>query len=295
MKELLNIEIAGVEYTLSGDGSFDLYKLDPAYDSFINTNTCGKCDLKIDIRLETGKEIPVTDGQKMIFDSGQSWSLFRGDSFYSIVLAPPGTDQPLWLARVNLELTKATVYCSDQLLLKEENDHRVTNPVAYPLDQILLIHLLGRNQGLIVHAMGLEKKGNGFIFPGKSGAGKSTLAKGVADSGKFELLSDDRIVLRKFKDDFKAFGTPWPGDAGNALNKSYPLKGIFFIEQSPYNRKVKINSEKAVEKILSVSSIAWYDSELVSEMLSFCEELILNVPVYELHCGPDIRIEDVLD
>lgn len=231
----------------------------------------------------------------MIFDSGQSWSLFRDESFYSIVLAPPGTDQPLWLARVNIDLTEATVYCSDQLILEDNGRRRVTNPVAYPLDQILLIHLLGRGKGMLVHAMGLEKDGSGYIFPGKSGAGKSTLAKCFADSGKIELLSDDRVVLRRFDDDFKAFGTPWPGDAGNALNKSCSLKGIFFIEQSPHNKKVRLNSEKALEKILSVSSIAWYERELVLEMLRFSEELTSKVPAYELHCGPGIRIEDVLD
>jgi len=33
---------------------------------------------------------------------------------------------------------------------------------------------------------------------------------------RIELLSDDRIAVRKAGDAFTAYGTPWPGDQGAA-------------------------------------------------------------------------------
>ncbi len=295
MKELLNMNIAGVRFTLSGDSFINLHKPDPAYEFFLNTNIFRTDDERIEIRLETEKVMPETEGHKLVFESGQSWSLYRSDDFYSIVLAPPDCLQPLWLARVNKEFTRVTVYLSDQLITKENHTRCVVNPLEYPLDQILLMNFLAKRQGLIVHSMGLIRNGIGFLFPGISGAGKSTLARRLLAFENLELMSDDRIVIRRSGGDFSAFGTPWPGEAGNALNKGCPLKGIFIIKQSSFNKRVEISREKALENLFSVVSIPWYDRVLVAEMLGFCEDLVSNVPVYQLDCRPDIGIEDVFD
>ncbi len=295
MKELLNMNIAGVKFTLSGDSSVNLHKPDPAYEFFLNRVSGLTGSENIDVRLNTDKSMPHTHGCKLIFESAQSWSLYRDDKFYIIVLSPPDLDQPLWLARVNSDFTGAIVYLSDQFITEENHRTCIVNPLEYPLDQILLMHFLAQRQGLIVHAMGLGRNGMGFIFPGISGAGKSTLAKRLLTFENLELLSDDRIIIRKLDGAYRIFGTPWPGEAGNALNKSYPLRGIFFIRQSNFNKKVKISRAKALENLLSVASIPWYDQESVSEMLRFCDEMLSSVPACELHCRQDIGIEDVLD
>lgn len=295
MKELMNMDIAGVRFTLSGDSSIELHRPDNAYIPFVIDGKCGKEDFSVDVRLETGTEIPGTEDLVKIFDSGQSWSLFQDGDGYSIVLAPPDCDRPLWLARSNNEFNRVTIFCSDQLFINENSRNCISNPLLYPLDQIILMHFLGRRQGLLVHAMGLVKEGKGYIFPGKSGAGKSTLAMQLHKDDNLEFLSDDRVVIRRIGNDYIVFGTPWPGDAGNVLNKGCPLEGIFFIEHGSSNRKIEITTEGALERFFSVSSIPWYDRELVPEMLQFCEELVSNVPAYELQCRKDIRVEDVFN
>ena len=90
----------------------------------------------------------------------------------------------------------------------------VSNPVHYPLDQLLLMYTLAQREGALLHAAGVDIQGQGFIFPGKSGAGKSTLSRQLVVQKELEVLSDDRIVIRKIDGVFQAFGTPWPGDAG---------------------------------------------------------------------------------
>ena len=161
------------------------------------------------------------------------------------------------------------------------------------MDQILLMYILARKHGALIHAAGIDVHGRGYIFPGKSGAGKSTITEQLAVREDIGLLSDDRIVVRKIDGAFKAYGTPWPGEARIAINKSVPLSGIFFINHASSNRIKKITPGQALKRLLPVTSIPWYDREIMSEILTFCEDLISNVPIYELYFKPSVEVVDV--
>jgi hypothetical protein len=115
----------------------------------------------------------------------------------------------------------------------------------------------------------------------------------LAGLDDYEFLSDDRIIVRKMDKTFKAFGTPWPGEAGIAVNKNVALSGIFFISQASFNKIEEIKPQRAMERLLPVVSIPWYDKEVLVKILDFCEDLISNVPVYELYFKPDIEVADV--
>ncbi len=109
------------------------------------------------------------------------------------------------------------------------------------------------------------------------------------------MLSDDRIIIRKMDNIFKTFGTPWPGEEGIAINKSVPLSGIFFISHGSDNRIKEIDKKEALEKLLPVTSIPWYDQEIMTKILNFCEDVISNIPAYELYFKPDFEVVDVLE
>ena len=109
------------------------------------------------------------------------------------------------------------------------------------------------------------------------------------------MLSDDRIVAREIDGDFQAYGTPWPGEAGIALNECVPLSSIFFINHGPANRIKEISPQEALARLLPVTSIPWYDREVMEEILTFCEDLISSVPVYELDFKPSIEVVDVFE
>ena len=137
--------------------------------------------------------------------------------------------------------------------------------------------------------------GRGYIFPGKSGAGKSTLSRLFLGRDTAEMLSDDRIIIRKIDGKFKAFGTPWAGDAGIAENKSFPLYGIFFIHHAEANMIKEIKPKEAMEKLMPVTSIPWFDRDVMPQILNFCEELVSNIPAYQLYFKPDTEVADFLD
>jgi hypothetical protein len=288
----MRISIAGVNVAISCQNSVTLQDYEPIYFSFLdNENKSANVDITITIGINN---FPDMSMHKKIFDSGQAWSMFMNNEDYFFIMNPHDSHKtPLWAAQFDHSVQNVTIFIGKKLVSKRNNMVMVPNLVCYPLDQILLMYYLAQRNGVLIHAAGLCFQDRGYIFPGKSGAGKSTISRQLAGLNGYRFLSDDRIIIRKSNETFKAFGTPWPGEAGIAANTSVPLSGIFFISQASYNKIEEIKPQEATERIFPVVSIPWYDKEVMVKILDFCEDLVSNVPVYELHFKPDIEVADV--
>lgn len=297
------MEIGGVYFSISGTGKISniVHEHEPAYLSFFRkANKEGNPEtIKINVRLESGN-MPNTEALTKIFDSGHSWAMYQDEEVYWIARKPPIYETPLWVARFDRDITEVIVYCSKKLTCEKDGERVVSNPVRYPLDHLLLMYILAQNHGAVIHAAGIEINGKGFIFPGQSGAGKSTLSRLFAardDQKNLEVFSDERMAVRKVEETFKAYGSPWPGEGGIALNKSMPLSGIFFLHHGTdgRNRIKKIKPQEILEKLLPVTSIPWYDREVMPKVLQFCEDLISNIPCFELHFTPGIEVVKLME
>ncbi len=288
---MFNIEIAGIRFSLKTKAEVTLQNPNLShYKHFIYTpSEKTPADLEIQIELS---DFDPGNHLTTIFDSDQSWSMRSDDNNFYISLHVPDNKKPFWTVKINSTFTKSTVYCSE-LIQKQGNT--ILNPLCYPLDQILLMHILAGKQGLLLHAAGAEINNKGYVFPGISGAGKSTLTNQFANKKNIKFLSDDRIAVRKFNNVFRMFGTPWPGEAGIALNESTPLNGIFFIRRGTSNKIKKIKANEALKNLMPVSSIPWYDRETVPELLAFCEDITSHIPAYELYFKPGKEVLGVID
>lgn len=289
MPDSLNLEIAGINLVIASDGLSIVRHSDPAYERFFITDRARSAD--IDIRIKT-EPMPDTREMNKIFDSGESWSLFRSGQASVLIFQPPVFDQPYLIAEMTHSFAKVVIYCSEHLINRIGDTISVSNPVQYPLDQIILMHYLTQKQGALIHAAGLAIDGCGYIFPGRSGAGKSTVSRQFLDRNDFHLLSDDRIIVRKTDGIFTVFGTPWPGDEGIADNGSSLLSGIFFLSHGDTNRIEEIAPQKALELLLAVTSIPWYEKEDMIKALAFCEDVTSHVRSYKLQFRPDTEVSD---
>jgi hypothetical protein len=210
MTDVLSLLIADTCIAVTcNDGIIHQYP-DPAYETFIMKSSPCADAIDLPVQLVMGK-IPDSREMKKIFDSGQSWSLSEPGNEYFLTFRSSSSDQPLWVAQFDRNLTEAAVYCSDSLVEKENGSLAVMNPVRYPLDQILLMYLMARKEGVILHAAGVEIDGRGFIFPGSSGAGKSTLARQFLARNYAGVVSYDRVVARKVNGKFLVYvlHQPW--------------------------------------------------------------------------------------
>jgi hypothetical protein len=292
MAHVVRKEIAGVNLVTESEASITAGG-SAVYDAFlVREGEEGFGDIDVRIHLELGR-IPSVDGLQEVFRAGQAWSMYRDGGDYWLSLNPPAFEQPLWVARVDRTFTNVVVYCSEALVSHRGGEVLVKDPVRYPMDQILLMHVLAQRGGMLIHAAGIDSNGKGYIFPGRSGAGKTTLTQQFVGKEGFNLLTDDRIAIRKLDGSFQAFGTPWPGEAGIALNKSVPLSGMFSLCHGEGNSMRDMTPQEALGKILPVASIPWYDREAIPDMLSFCEDLVFHVSAYELRFKPGLEVVDL--
>ncbi len=156
------------------------------------------------------------------------------------------------------------------------------------IDQFLIINLLSRNQGFLLHASGVVWKGKGICFAGPSGAGKSTLLDLFKDEVAREcLLNDDRLALRNYGNSWRVFGTPWYGESRVSSSNSANLSAIFFIRHSKHNYLKKISAAEICPQLMVLGLLPLWDANAVSRVLTVFQDFIQNIPAFELGFRPD--------
>ena len=121
----------------------------------------------------------------------------------------------------------------------------------------------------------------GLLFVGHSTAGKST----IAEMMKIEaiIISDDRVIVRRWKEELKIHGIRSHGDVTDVSPKSTGLTHILFLNKALENRITRIEDKKEIFKILLSCLIkpfvtaSWWES-----MLSLIEQTAQEVPCYEM-------------
>lgn len=289
------IGIGGVNFSINSAEPVEIKENDRAYIPFTKKSEEKEGLIDIPVRLELGSLPDITKFTR-VFDSGQAWSMYREGEFSWLVRHPPAFEEPLCAARFNRELEEIILYCGRDMVEKGDGKIIVSNPLGYPQGQVLLMYVLALHKGAIVHAAGMCMGGRTYLFPGASGAGKSTLARmfTARKEQPASILSDDRMVVRGIGETWKAFGTPWPGEAGAALNESALLEAVYFLAHGKSSRVRELDKREAVERFLQVTSVPWYDREVMPEVLFFCEELVNRVPCFELQFVPDSSVVDFL-
>lgn len=258
----------------------------------------------------------------ILFEAAGAWSLQSEGEGYRLSFGRSGSGRVRTIAVSDAATTRVRVYLNQDLEPASPPADSILDPVRYPLDQpLLMYHLAGRG-GIIVHAAGVVIEGQAVVLPGVSGAGKSTLSRLLLDAGPGEsLLSDDRVILRSTPGSpggkgpetfpaesaatpraaaaeplgaFKAWGTPWPGDAQVARNASAPLAALLFLVKAAKTEAVPLAPGEAMRRLMPVVSCPWYDKERGSQVLETCGRVVETVPCYDLRFRPDHSVADLL-
>jgi hypothetical protein len=290
MFDHIYLNIANVHISIRSSQIPLLQRQERAYLPFEVRNGKEKIDVDIDVDLVLGSP-PDTSGWTKIFEDEESWSVYRYGDEYLIQFAPKmhGVD-PLWVAHLDQNSNRVVVYCNERLTLHVNGRTGLLNPVRYPLDQCLMMYHLSKVEGALTHAAGWRLEGQGFIFPGKSGAGKSTISRLLSSKRNWQGLSDDRVVVRQMAQGIECFGTPWPGEGGHAINSGVSLSGIFFLRHGNVNRIKELTAAEAMERLMPVVSIPWYDRGTCLSIIQFCEDVLSRIPAYELDFKPTLEI-----
>jgi hypothetical protein len=228
----------------------------------------------------------------LVFDSGQLWRLYRGwrgDWIFQFACDHFGT-RPYKVAQLSHDFSSGVV-----LVDRRASYDGQVDPLEYPLDELLWIHWLATRASIELHACGVVQagagsSGGGYVFVGQSGAGKTTTARQWANYPAFQVISDDRIIVRRDQRGFSMHGTPWHGEGRFARSASAPLHGIFLLTQAAHAEVRMLSPALGLSRLLAASFPVFHDHALLSATTDTVVAMIETVPFYELRFTPDASV-----
>jgi hypothetical protein len=180
--------VGGVVVRLTGDDSAAV-ELVPSLTAF--RAEPGLPDIRV--RVEWVDGLGAAPGLQL-FDSGALWRLYEcEEGFQFDFRAPVFGDQPYKRLVVDRDFSWATLQMSAEVSAAFPD----AAPLGYPVDELLIMHRLTREKAIELHGCGIVRDGTGNLFVGHSGAGKSTTTRLWMAREDVEILSDDRIIVRR--------------------------------------------------------------------------------------------------
>jgi hypothetical protein len=295
----LSLSIGGATVHLVSDDP----RLAPATDGVLRQFIVRDHAADVEVRAHW-TDAPDDPGGALIFDGGTPWQLHRaGSDLVFTFRSERGGRVPYKTARFNETFTEGDVRIYRPHFASRPDD--LINPLEYPLDELLMIHVLSQGKGVEIHGCAIvDERGRAYLFPGQSGAGKSTIAvlwtehmqakDAAATHARVTLLSDERVVLRTDRDPIAVFGTPWHGDARSASPLSGELAGVFFLTHAPANRITPMSGAMALAKLFSCSFLPFHGAAPLDHTASSLERIVTRTPCYSLGFVPDQSVIAVL-
>ncbi len=240
-------------------------------------------DVRVSVRVGT-PEAPPTG--VLHYDSGGGiFDVARSGSDFVIALRIRGELQRS--ARFDADFGEGEVVVSPGSHYARERSY----PLAYPLDEVIFLHRIVREGGLLLHACGLVHEGLARVFTGPSGAGKTTISRLAMRHAGARVLSDDRIVLRPAgSKGVRIWGTPWHGDGELSERASAPLTAIHAIRHASRIIPEPLAGAAAVAAVLGNAFVPAHDPVGTAHALDFAAHLVERVPVMRLGFPKDARV-----
>jgi hypothetical protein len=190
------------------------------------------------------------------------------------------------LARFDADFRSGEVVIHPESFYARERHY----PLAYPLDEVIFLHRLAREGGMLLHACGVARGREALLFSGPSGAGKTTIARLMQAIPDVRVLSDDRIAIRPTESGFRAYGTPWHGEAPLSLADSAPLRAIHLIHHASAVEVERLEGAAGAAAVLGNAFAPVHDLVSAERSLELAAELAARVPILRLGFPKDGRV-----
>jgi hypothetical protein len=256
---------------------------------------CGKNDIVIDVELGTP---PLYPRRHKLFEARENWRIFEDRKRYIFEIFQPGKREDSGIKKVcfvEKGLSTGKVY-----ILPEADGAAACKTWSLEelmriLGQLLMVSIILRYQGMLIHASGVMLNREGILFCGISGAGKTTLSRLWQQRAGVTVLSDDRVIVRKERRGYFIYGTPWPGEGEMASSQKAPLKKIAFLFKANENTLVPLEKKEALRQIVTQCFPPLWDRDGVHAALEFCGALLETVPSFRFGFVPDASAAEFIE
>jgi hypothetical protein len=191
----------------------------------------------------------------------------------------------------NLVIIRNYARCEyDHFFLNEREGQVIKDPFATPearvsagIRQIISV-FLPKFSAILVHSAALVVKDKAALFLAPSGGGKSTtIGLSLGDP----ILNDDRVILRKEKDEIFAYSTPF----GRVTSGSYGarLGGIFILKKAKNFKIKRVNPNVVLEAFFSSLEENVYSLpiDLRVQLTRVLRHASLHTPIYNMDFPKD--------
>jgi hypothetical protein len=170
------------------------------------------------------------------------------------------------------------------------------SPNPYSIDSVLrIVHtlLLAPEGGFLLHASSAVRNGKAFLFSGVSEAGKTTISRlAPADVA---LLTDEASYIRKTKNGYMAYGTPFAGELGKpGVNISAPIEALYLLHKAAKHSITPLEPAEAIRRLMRNILFFSHDEMLVHRVFDAACAFVATVPVYELSFYPDQSVWELI-
>jgi hypothetical protein len=156
---------------------------------------------------------------------------------------------------------------------------------GYPLLEYCVARLLGRHDGVLIHASTAIVDDGAYVFVGHSGAGKSTMAA-IAEAAGARIPTDDRTIITSSPPAPMAWGTPWHGSLVRKSPEGAPIRGIYLLQQAKEDRCEPLAPRRAVKELFVRLIQPRLHAAEVDNTLRILEYIVERVPVMVLQFRP---------
>jgi hypothetical protein len=227
---------------------------------------------------------------RLLFESGAVWRAYDdGEGFRIDCWSDIFGDAPYKSAFFDRELRQGRILVRPGAYLD------TMHALDYPLDEVMVAHLLGRGRGVELHGCGIiDRDGRGQLFVGQSGAGKTTTARVWLSEGPYDIVSDDRVIVRFVDGEWRMFGTPWHGEAELSSPQSAPLGAIHLLVQASRTELVSLPPAQAAAALFGCTFPPFYDAGALRFTLECLDRIVRDLPVRALRFLPDRSVIDCI-
>lgn len=277
---LYHLTVAGVGITLSSPQPLPVTG---RFKPFL----CGAAQPGYLVEYRENPDLPQPDGAPLY--RSESYEVYPGGPGGFVRWYFDGMDGFVRFVRVS-EDGAAKRVLAEYLPRKRELVSAMGNCFAFSGWEMLLL----RERRLLLHAACVDTSFGGLLFSGPSTVGKSTQAELWRQYAGARLINGDRPILHKGLDGWRAWGSPYAGSSHCFVNESCPVRALVMLRKAPQCSLRRLSGAEAFRAVFAGITAASWDSACVLLACRLTEELVRDVPVYELSCTPDAAAVELL-